>query len=229
MRRYEVAVLSPSGDADTFTRVAPAAPAFEAAFTAFGRGTVFATDRGPVAVEDLWPGDRLRTGRDSFETLLWKGSTMIVADMPDQSPNMDSVIRVAADALGLAKPQNDLVLGPYARVLHHAPAVERITGDPAAFVPIRDFLDGDAITEIRPPTPVRVFHLALERHTRLLANGVEVESFHPGDAFSLGLRGPSLELFLSLFPHLESLEEFGPMGAPRLRLSDLSTGRAALA
>jgi len=229
MRKYEVAVLTANGDLETFTRVAPASPAFESAFAAFGRGALIDTDRGPVAIEDLWPGDMLRVGRGQFEPLLWKGSTMLVPGMTEQSPDMDSLIRISADALGIAKPMGHLILGPKARILHHSDAVERITGQRGAFLPVRDFLDGDMVTATRPPSPVRVFHLALARQSRVLAGGVEVETFHPGDPFTLGLRGPTLELFLSLFPQVATIEEFGPLETARLRMSDLSSTGVALA
>jgi len=52
-RRYEAAWLAPSGEIKTSTRMAPATPQFEEAFSALGRGSLILTEDGPIAVEDL--------------------------------------------------------------------------------------------------------------------------------------------------------------------------------
>jgi hypothetical protein len=68
---------------------------------------------------------------------------------------------------------------------------------------------------------VPVFHLGFAAHQRLVANGVEVESFHPGPQHRIGLRGDLLDIYLSCFPHQSDLAAFGPPCLPRLRLPDL--------
>lgn len=221
MRKIEVACLGPTGDIVEFTRIVPAIPAFDEAFSAFARGTLFPTDRGLVAVEDLLPGDRLKTASNGFQTLLWRGSTLVVPQARGQDPAMGRLTRIAADALGIARPMHDLVLGPHARIAHRAPGVARATGSDAALIPAADFIDGDQVIEITPPSPVPVFHLAFTAHERLLANGVEVESFHPGPAPMLTMRPEYLSLFLSCFPHVGQLAEFDVLCLPRLRLGDL--------
>lgn len=221
MRKIEVACLSASGDVTEFSRIVPAIPAFDEAFSAFARGTLFSTGRGLVAVEDLWPGDVVRTVRNGFQPVLWRGSTLIVPDAQGQDPAMCRLTRFAADALGIARPMHDLVLGPHARVVHHSAAMARHTGSDAALIPAADFVDGNNVMQITPPSPVPVYHLALAGHERLVANGLEVESFVPGPAPMLAMRPEYLGLFLSCFPHLRRLDEFGPPTLPRLRLSDL--------
>jgi len=195
MRKIEVACLGPDGDFQEFTRIVPAVPAFDEAFSAFARGTLFATERGLVAVEDLWPGDRIKTVGHGFRTLVWRGSTLIVPQAQGQDPAMGRLTRIAADGLGIARPMHDLVLGPHARIAHRAHGIARLTGAEAALIPAS--------------------------HERLLANGVEVESFHPGPAPMLTMRPEYLSLFLSCFPHVGQLAEFDVLTLPRLRLGDL--------
>ena len=72
-RRYEMSWLTPDG-VESGTRIAPAAAPFEEAFAAFARGTLIATEDGPVAVEDLVPGQQIVTADGASETLLWVGS-----------------------------------------------------------------------------------------------------------------------------------------------------------
>jgi len=221
MRKVEVACLSHFGDISETSRLVPAIPAFEEPFAALTRATLMTTDRGLVAVGDLWPGDRVRTVDNGFQTLMWKGTTTLVPNAAGQDPAMGRLTRIAADGLGIARPMPDLVLGPKARIVHRSPAITRLTGHDAALIPARDFIDGISVIELTPPAPVELFHLGFAGHEKLVANGVEVESYHPGPIHNLGLRGDLLALFLSCFPHMGEAEAFGLPAIPRLRLSDL--------
>jgi hypothetical protein len=227
MRRVEIAALMPSGEVEEGTRLVPSLPPFEDAFAAFARGTLLAGPRRSTAVEDLWPGDEVRTADGLHVRLRWKGSTMIVPRAEGQDPAMTRLTRIAAEALGVSKPPHDLVLGPRARVVSRRAGVRLLTGREAALIPAADLVDGVTAVEVTPATPVEVFHLLFDRHERLLADGVEVESYHPGPLHALPLRGDQLGLFLSCFPHLPDLLAFGEPCLPRLRLQDLDLFDAA--
>lgn len=227
MRKIEVACLSPSGADIAFSRLVPAISPFEDAFAAFSRTTLLTTARGFVAVEDLHPGDRIRTVGNGFQPLLWKGATMIVPHANGQDPAMGRLTRIAADALGIARPMPDLILGPRARLAHRGPGIRALTGADMALIPVRDFIDGDQVVELTPATPVQVFHLGFAGHERVLAHGVEIESMHPGPSNALALRAEMLALYLSCFPHMSDLAAFGPPDLPRLRMQDLDLFNAA--
>ena len=139
---------------------------------------------------------------------------------------MGRLTRIAADALGIARPMPDLVLGPSARIVHRSPLIRAVTGDDLALIPARDFIDGIAVVELTPPTAVDLYHLGFSTHEKLIANGVEIESYHPGPVHNLGLRGDLLDLFLSCFPHMTDAEDFGLPALHRLRLADLELALA---
>ena len=223
MRKVEIVHLSPThpNDIVDFTRIVPAIPVFEDAFAAFARGTLLPTDHGEVAVEDLWPGMKIRTVDGGMQTLLWRGATVLSSHAKNQDPAMGQLTRIDADSLGIARPMPDLVLGPRARLAHRAPGIKVLTGHDVAAIPARDFIDGVNIVALTPPTSVQVYHLGLAKPHRLVANGVEVESYHPGPAHLVNLRGEMLDLFLSCFPHIRTIEDFGAPLMPRLRLNDL--------
>lgn len=227
MRRYSVTYLTPSGELDDFQKIAPALPVFEEAFSAFARGTMFETDQGPVPIEDLLPGDRLRMANGSHRTLRWKGSCILVPNTPQTASEMDHLIRVSSEAFGFARPRMDCVFGPSARLYHSNSSVRALTGHDGAFVPLKDFIDGVNTVQVRPATPVEVFHLAFVEQERLVASGIEVESYHPGAPHRFPLRGEMLDLFLSMFPHIDSLLDLTPPKLPRLRLQDLDYSGAA--
>lgn len=224
MRKVEIVHLV---DPDTLefaesTRLVPAHPAFDEAFATFARDTLLSTDRGQVAVEDLLPGDRVKTVDDGFQTLLWRGATVVSSQATGQDPSMGRLTRISADALGIARPMPDLILGPRARLVHRAPGITALTGRDRALIPARDFVDGVQIVDLTPPTTVQVFNLGFAQHHLLTANGVEVGSLHPGPTHLLNLRGDLLALYLSCFPHIRILDDFGPGHLPLLRREDLN-------
>lgn len=221
MRRYEAAYLQANGDIGEMSGLAPAHPVFEDSFAAIARGTLVPTARGPVAVEDLLPGDEVKTIDNGVQTLLWRGGTTIIPGAAGQCDDMRRLIRIAADSLGIARPMPDLVLGPRARLYHRSAAIQRFTGRDGAFVPVQDFIDQINVIELTPPSPVPVFHLGFHRQERILANGVEIESQHPGNILAQRIGGDVLALYLSFFPHRASLSDFGVPAHVRLGRGDL--------
>ncbi len=220
-RKYEVAYLDDRSEIAEMSILAPALPAFEDAFGALGHGAILQTENGPMAVEDLLPGDRVKIADGDFDTLLWRGSMTLRPDEANTTSETSMLIRITVDALGLQRPSPDLVLGPTARLYHRANGIRALTGANAAFIPARDFVDGHAFIALRPAAPVRVYQLGFAGHERLTVNGIDIESLHPGTGFSLGLRGDMLAQYLALFPHKVSFEDFGSLRKPRLRLRDL--------
>jgi len=213
-RRYEMAWLGQDG-IETASRVAPAAPPFEEAFAAFARGTLIATGDGPVAIEDLLPGQRVVTADGALEPVLWLGSmTLFPRATGGQEPAR--LIRLTADCFGLGRPMPDLVLGPHARVLLSGARLRHRIGVDEAFAPARALADGVAVIEVAPVTPITVYHVMLPRQAGLRAAGMEIESFHPGPGFAELTDPQSRSLFLTLFPNVDRLDQFGPAPIPRL-------------
>ena len=202
MRKYEAAYLAANGDERSITRLAPATGLFEAAFMGFSRGTLIATPDGTVAIEDIYPGMSVMTDEDGAQRVLWKGATTIVPDAPGQSSQAARLVRMPAETMGLQRPTHDLLLGRGARVWRESRGL-MVSG--------ATLIDEDVAFAVMPQSPVRVFHLALAQHCCIRANGIEVESFHPGEALSRVTRPELRGLYVSLFPHLTSLAGFGPM------------------
>ena len=66
-RKYEIVYCDPAGDIVEMSRSAPALPTFENAFGALGRGAMVVTATGPMTVEDLLPGDKIRLASGEYE------------------------------------------------------------------------------------------------------------------------------------------------------------------
>lgn len=210
LRRYEVSVLAPNGDIVDSRHIAPALPLFETAFSAFTRRSMIETDAGPVAVEDLLPGDRILTRDGSYQTLMWKGCTQIVPGRPDAKGRYNPLVRIMADSFGMQMPMSDVLAGPSARLLKTPGHLRHLAGDEPLLTPVGEFLDGMQVIETAPPTAVQLFHLCLEKHAVIRVAGLEFETYHPGTN-ALRLVSPTMrEVFLKLFPHISSISDFGP-------------------
>lgn len=203
-RRYDISFLS-DGDTPEFRQViAPSLPSFEGAFSAYGRGLLIDTTEGPCAIEDITPGMLVDTLEHGPLPVLWIGSMQVIPNVPAERPELCSLVRIMADRFGIGRPVVDMILGPGARLLCGE-------GAEAYYKPAHDLIDGDGVFRLTPPAPARVYHLLLPRHSTVLAGGLRLESYHPG-RYKAELLGPEmLRLFLSLFPHMARMSEFGPM------------------
>jgi len=144
MRRFEALALGAHGDLIEVTQRAPSHPAFENAFMALARGTILATENGPVAVEDLLPGTKVETRDQGFQTVMWVGSTILSTQTPlAQSPAR--LFRVPVDSFGPSRPMPDLMLAPHARLLHRSPKMRELFNSESALTKLSAFEDGYSV------------------------------------------------------------------------------------
>ena len=212
LRSYEVVARRLDGSVFIGQDRAPAIPLFENAFSAFAHGTMIQTDKGDIAVEDLQPGDLIVKSNGQTAPLVWVGSSSFVpADTGKRTP----LVRTMADSLGQGRPLGFLTFGPAARILHTPSRLRGGETSQQMLTLMRDLVDGVNIIEIMPPTPVRLYHLCLEKHAAISVSGLEVETFHPGLNTLRHLPIHLRDKFLGLFPHIEREEDFGPLAFPR--------------
>ncbi len=129
----------------------------------FAAGTLIRTNRGSIAVEDLREADLVETQDGAFEPIVWIAHSRIDCTSHDQ-PTKVWPIRIAAGALGQHLPARPLFLSP-----EHA-----IYSD-GALIPAACLVNGLGITqEIREE--ILYFHIALARHTIILAENLPCET-----------------------------------------------------
>ncbi|WP_323767174.1 Hint domain-containing protein [Antarctobacter sp.] len=214
MRKYEVAALLPDLTLSFTQHVAPASPFFEECATAFARGTLIETVRGAVAIEDMVPGDYIETARGS-EPVTWIGSTTYVPGHDDAATTLTHMTRITADAFGMGQPTMDLLLGPAARMVVRHPRLEDLLGKDCVLAPVRDYVDGDRYLQVTPMGTVQLFHLMVQRHTTIRVGGVELETYHPGNTAGQALGQNMRALYLSMFPNITDLDDFGQVDMTR--------------
>ncbi|MDE2006279.1 MAG: Hint domain-containing protein, partial [Rhodospirillales bacterium] len=131
----------------------------------FAAGTRLAGAHGAVAVEDLRPGDLLRTASGALRPVRWIGQRAIdLARHPD--PHRAQPIRVAADAFADGIPARDLLLSP-----------DHAVFDRGRLIPIRLLVNGSTITRETGYRRITYYHVELDSHDLLLAEGLTAESY----------------------------------------------------
>ncbi|HET8997333.1 MAG TPA: Hint domain-containing protein, partial [Acetobacteraceae bacterium] len=131
----------------------------------FLAGTTLATGRGTRAVEHLRVGDAVLTADGSLRKVIWIGHRHVDAD---QHPQPEAILPVVvrADAIAPGVPQRDLYLSP-----DHAIYLNGV------LIPVKYLVDGCNIlpaAHLRRPV---YYHVELDCHDLLLAEGLAAESF----------------------------------------------------
>ncbi|HRM76542.1 MAG TPA: Hint domain-containing protein, partial [Paracoccus sp. (in: a-proteobacteria)] len=100
--------------------------------------------------------------------------------------------------------QNDaeLWLSPQHRVLISGPKARMLFGEDEALVPAKGLVNDRDIL-VKAGGMVEYFHILLDQHEVIFANGIPVESLYLGAQALKGLERAAREEVLALFPELE--------------------------
>jgi Hint domain-containing protein len=179
----------------------------------FCRGTLILTDNGEVPVEKLAIGDKVETYSGAARAIKWIGRRAydgrFVAGNRDVLP-----IRVEAGALADGVPARDLYLSP-----EHALYIDYV------LVPAGLLVNGVTIRQVERVERLEYFHIELEMHDVLLAEGAPAETFVDCDNRGMFQNGAE---FAALYP--DDRPEPWEFCAPRLEagVAELAAIRAAL-
>ncbi len=131
----------------------------------FGAGTRIGTPRGETAVEDLAIGDLVNTAFGGARPVTWLGSWHV--DLTDHAdPQAVRPVRIAAGALAAGVPRQALHVSP-----DHALYLDGV------LVPARLLINGETITQPPRGGALTYYHVQVDPHDILYAEGAEVESF----------------------------------------------------
>ena len=133
-------------------------------------GTAILTDRGDVPVEALEAGNRVVTAAGACRAIRWIGTRSYVGRFLTINPNVQP-IRFRAGSLGDGLPRRDLLVSP-----EHAMFIGGL------LIPARCLMNGSTITQERGLERVDYFHVELDSHDVILAEGAPSESFIDDDS-----------------------------------------------
>ena len=134
----------------------------------YARGTMIRTPDGELPVEKLRPGKQVITlvdGQEVPRTVKWVGHRRIDLTKHPRSETV-APIRVERDAFADNVPHRDLLLSP-----DHAVFFD------GKLICVRQLVNGSTIRWERGWTSVDYYHVELEQHAILFAEGLTVESY----------------------------------------------------
>ena len=142
----------------------------QASLPCYVRGTAVETTRGPVAVEALAIGDEVVLARGGTAPIRWIGQRsfngVFLRGRPERQP-----VCFRAGSLGGGLPRRDLYVSP-----EHAMFLDGV------LVPACCLVNGRSIVHEAGFAQVDYFHVELDRHDVLLAEGAPSESFVDDDS-----------------------------------------------
>lgn len=136
-----------------------------AGIACFVRGTLIRTVNGPVAVEDLAPGDLAVTLGGTVQPVQWIGRRSYAGRFLRGQRHLLPV-RIRAGAIGPLMPVRDLLVSPCHGMLMNG-----------ALVPAEQLVNGVTIVQERAAESVDYFHIELPVHSIIWAEDAPTESY----------------------------------------------------
>jgi hypothetical protein len=136
--------------------------------TCFLRGTRIRTDCGDVPIENLKIGDLVFTYFQTYEPVRWIARKQIfAADLRDDEARQRNLpVRVSRHAIMDGMPSDDLYLSPC-----HALFMNDI------LIPVGNLVNGITITQLDHIHVMDYYHIELENHNVIYAEGVPAETY----------------------------------------------------
>lgn len=184
--QFSYTVADEKGNSDTGLVTVTTTPLAPPCFVA---GTMIATLYGAVAIEDLRVGMLIVTRDNGLQPLRWIGRSARLA------LGRDAPVVFEAGALGHHR---RIELSQNHRVLIRSGLAELQFGEKEVLVKAKHLINDETIWLRSDGRPVTYLHLLFDRHEILRGNGLESESYHPGDetfdAFDAETRAEILDL-----------------------------------
>lgn len=174
----------------------------------FVAGTMIDTPDGPVAVEQLSPGDLVLTRDEGAQPLRWIGERRVAAQ-GEFAP-----IYIAADTFGR---HGALFLSPLHRVLIRDSLAELLFGEAEVLIAARDLVNGQSVRRIEGGQ-VDYVHILFDRHQVVFSEGLATESFLPGPQIARSFEADIVNEICTLFPQIDPTTGQGYSPAARRTL-----------
>ncbi|MEM1235329.1 MAG: Hint domain-containing protein [Pseudomonadota bacterium] len=180
----------------------------------FASGCRLSTDRGEIAVEKIVEGDLLLThptkneGAVSLQPVVRVFRRLLTKEALSKNPKLRPV-RIKAGALGNGTPKRDMLVSRQHRILVQSKIAERMFGRHEVLVPAITLTSMPGIYVDQEITQVEYFHVLLERHDVIFAEGALTESLFAGHNTLRSLSPDAQKELLCLFPELSK-----PASAP---------------
>ncbi|WP_103333614.1 Hint domain-containing protein [Pseudotabrizicola formosa] len=168
----------------------------------FTPGTLIATPKGEIAVENLRVGDKVITRDNGIQDIRWMGAKQMGWHDFAANPHLRPVM-VKAGSLGNGLPERDMMLSPNHRVLVANDRTALYFDEHEVLVAAKHLVGGKGIQQVDSVGTTYV-HFMFDQHEVVLSNGAWTESFQPGDYTLRGLGNSQRSELMELFPELKA-------------------------
>jgi len=165
----------------------------------------------------------VQTKDNGAEMIQWVGSRRMSGARLFAMPRLRP-IRIRAGALGIERPDEELLVSPGHRMLVRGEVAKALFNTPEVLVSARHLINHGTITVDMAVREVTYIHLMMSQHQILWANGVETESFHPASADLSTLAQADRTRLLEFNPSLEH----EPLAYGGFARRSLNTSEAAI-
>ena len=168
----------------------------------FTPGTLIATPRGEVAVEDLRVGDRVITRDNGMQEVRWLGRRDLSWNDLASAPHLKPIL-VRQGSLGEGLPERDMLVSPNHRLLVTNDRTALYFDEHEVLVAAKHLTAGNGIHSV-DAAGASYIHFMCDRHEVVLSNGAWSESFQPGDMTLKGMGNSQRSEIFDLFPELKT-------------------------
>lgn len=168
----------------------------------FTPGTLIATPKGELLVENLRPGDKIITRDNGIQEIAWVGSRHMDWAALCANPHLKPVL-IPMGSLGHGLPERDTLVSPNHRMLVTNDRTALYFEDHEVLVAAKHLVSGKHIHAVDAAGTTYI-HFMFARHEVVLANGAWTESFQPGDFTLKGMGNAQRTEIFELFPELRS-------------------------
>ncbi len=170
----------------------------------FTPGTVIATPRGEVPVEDLLPGDRVITRDNGLQEIRWVGRKVVDWKMLAANPHLRPIL-IRQGSFGHDLPERDMLVSPNHRMLVANERTALYFDEHEVLVAAKHLVNHRDVKVVES-LGTSYLHFMFDRHEVVLANGAWTESFQPGDYALNGIGNAQRQELFELFPELKSAQ-----------------------
>ena len=164
--------------------------------------TQLMTPDGARQIHTLRPGDMILTRDNGPQEILWTGHRRMTGARLYAMPHLRP-IRFRAGALGIGRPEDDLLVSPQHRMLIRGAAAQALFNTSEVLVAAEDLINDANIMVDHALREVTYVHILLEEHNIVWANGLETESFHPSNTALDTVEAGQRARLLSILPDIE--------------------------
>jgi VCBS repeat-containing protein len=164
----------------------------------FVLGTLIETVMGPVPVENLTIGELVKTADHGPQPIRWLEGNEVSPSRMKKNPSLFPV-RIKAGALGQDLPRRDLYVSQQHRILVSGPSVQLHFAVTEVLVAAKSLCGWPGIDIVESDQTVEYFHILLDNHEILEAEGAPAESLYLGDEAMVSMSSDGLQELAEIF------------------------------